>query len=399
MNENKSTKSLKSRNDVFQSETGKVQIVEVVNKRLFKQFIELPWKIYQNNPYWVPPLKYEIRNIFNPHNHPFYRHGWVKKFIALKNNEVVGRILVADDPRFNEENNTKIGNFGFFECINDQTVANALLDQAALELKNRGLEKIFGPVEYSTNYSCGLLIEGFDLPAKTMMPFNPPYYAELFSHWGLEKNRDLCSWWFDDSLDIISRWKKSVEKLNKRYQINIRPFRMNHFSEDVQNCMKVYDHARKNWWWACVSLTKAEIKYYAHLLKMIVYPELVLLAEIDGQTIGFSITIPDINEAIAPLNGRLSWFGIPYLGLLRLLWRFKRIKSARVMVLCVLPEYQHRGIAERLILETLDYGKNVIHFTEAELGWTDEANEKINQIIKRVGAKMVKKYRVYEKNL
>jgi len=256
-----------------------------------------------------------------------------------------------------------------------------------------------GPMIYSTNYECGTLIDGFDTPPRLMMPHNPPYYPQLIEQWGFEKNKDLYAWWFDDPFDIVQKWQPFIDRIAPRQKgITIRPFSRRNFENDVQRCMKIYDHARKNWWWACVELTEAEIRHYAKQMNLVGDENLVLIAEKDGKPIGFSITMPDLNEVIRPLNGRLFHWGLP-IGLWRFYWGLKRVKTARMMVLCVLPEYRQRGVAERLILETLDYGKNSRKLLAGELSWTDEDNNKINRIIERVGARRYKTYRVYMKTL
>jgi len=377
-----------------------MKIIEVKTSHERKQFIGLPWKLYCHDPNWVPPLRKDIEGRLNPKIHPFYRHGWVRSFLAIDSRgNALGRIMAMDDPRFNQENNSNQGVFGFFESIDDTRVSDALFDSVAQVLKERGRDFLFGPVEYSTNYECGLLIDGFGSSPKVMMPYNPPYYLRLFEHWGLKKNRDLYSWWFDDSINLGKSWMPILERMKQRHPINIRPFSIRNFERDLKKCMEVYDSARKDWWWSCVTLTEEEIKYLADTLRLIAHEKHVLLAEDQGTPVGFAITIPDLNEAIKPMNGSLSWFGIPYLGLLRLRYRLNRVKGARMMVLCVLPQYRRSGVAERLIYDTLDYGKNCLHYTNAELGWTDEMNDKINRTLERVGAVRCKTYRVFEKSL
>ena len=374
-----------------------ISIKEVATTQELNQFVDFPWKIYKDDPNWVPPLKWEIKSFLDERKHPFYLHGSATKFLAFRGGEAVGRILAADDPRYNDQNGTNVGTFGFFESINDEEVAGSLLNAAQDWLKIKGRDGMMGPISYSTNYECGLLVDGFDSPPRIMMPHNPPYYADLFLSGGLKKNKDLFAWWFKDPYDIVQRWTPVLKRLTDRSgNVQIRSFSRKYFEEDVKKCIEIYDYARKNWWWACVELTDAEIRSMAKQLGKIGDEKQTLLAEIDGKPIGFSLTMPDINEAIKPLNGRLTWWGLP-IGLFRFLWRLRHVKTARMMVLCVLPEYRHRGIAERLILQTLDYGKNEYGYTSAELSWTDEDNDKVNKIIERVGALKYKTYRIYEK--
>ena len=378
-----------------------MRIIRVTSAYDRKRFIKLPQNIYKNDPNWIAPLEILIREKLNRKKNPFFLHGWAQEFLAVEGEDVLGRILVSDDSRFNAEHNTNVGMFGFFESVNDQNVANALLDEGARVLKEeRGRDFLFGPVEFSTNYEYALLVDGFDSPPKAMMTYNPSYYKTLFETWGLVKNRDLFSWYFDESSRMFAeQWKPLVERLQVRYNFTVRPFSLKDFEGDVARCMEIYDYVRSEWYWGSVSLTPEEIKEYAKSLRAFASPDMVLLAESEGKPIGFSITIPDFNEAIRPLNGGLSWFGVPLLGLLRLKSRMKRVKGARVMVLCVLPEYRKKGVAEKLIIDTFNSGYYNMKFNNAELGWTDENNDKITHVLERVGAKRCKRYRVYQKEL
>jgi GNAT superfamily N-acetyltransferase len=254
-----------------------------------------------------------------------------------------------------------------------------------------------GPVDYSLNYPSGLLVEGFDTPPRIMMNHHRRYYAGLLESWGLRKARDLYAWWFEDTHDLAAQWKARAERLARRGGVAIRPFRLSDFAAEVERCRQVYNAAMGNLW-RFPKLTEAEFQYFAKQLAQLAISEQVLLAEIGDRVVGLSITLPDINEAIRPLGGRLTRFGLP-LGLLRFLRRKRRIKTARMVVLDVLEEYRRRGIAELLILRTLDYGQNVLGYTGAELSWTFEDNRSVNRTIEAVGARRYKTYRVYEKGI
>ena len=378
-----------------------MDIIRVTTSRDRNRFIALPRKIYANDPNWIAPLDFMLRDKLNRKKNPFFQHGWAQEFIAVEGDEVLGRVLVSDDSRFNLENKSNVGMFGFFECVNDERVANALLDAGAKVLKEeRARDSLFGPVEFSTNYEYALLVDGFDSPPKIMMPYNPSYYQNLLENWGLKKNRDLFSWYFDEtSRTFAEQWKPLVERLQERHRFTVRPFSVKDFDRDVKRCMEIYDYVRSEWYWGSVSLTQEEIREYSKSLRAFANPEMVLIAESEGRPIGFSITVPDFNEALQPLKGSLTWFGIPFLGALRLKKRVKHIRGSRVMVLCVLPEYRKKGVAEKLIVDTFNSGYYHMKFTNAELGWTDENNTKITHVLERVGAKRFKRYRVYQKEL
>ena len=378
-----------------------MEIIRVTTTRDRERFIALPRKIYADDPNWIAPLDLIVRGKLNRKKNPFFKHGWAQEFIAVEGDQTLGRVLVSDDARFNEEHQSNVGMFGFFDGVNDQNVANALLNEGARVLKEERMrDTLFGPVEFSTNYEYALLIEGFDSPPKIMMTYNPSYYQALLETWGLEKNRDLFSWYFDDtSSAFVEQWKPLVDRLQKRHNFTVRPFSLKDFDRDVRRCMEIYDYVRSEWYWGNVSLTQEEIQEYSRTLRSFASPDMVLIAEAEGKPIGFSITVPDFNEASRPLKGSLSWFGVPFLGLVRLNQRMKRVKGARVMVLCVLPEYRRKGVAEKLIVETFNSGYYHLKFDNAELGWTDENNDKITHVLERVGARRFKRYRVYHKKL
>ena len=372
-------------------------VVEVRSRGQFDQFLKLPWRIYASDPHWVPPLLLDVKEFLDQRRHPFYRHGAAARFLATRDGVAVGRILVSDDPNYNAQHGANVGCFGLFESVDDAAVSAALLNAAADWLRGRGRSSMMGPIDYSTNYPCGLLIEGFDTPPRVLMNHNPSYYAPLLEAWGLAKVKDLYAWWFTDPHDMLARWRPRAERLAARGRVTIRPFRLKDFDAEVQRCTEVYN-ATIGGNWGMVKLADAEFRFLAKRIAQLANPQQVLLAEIDGKTVGFSITLPDINEATAPLNGRLTTFGLPF-GLVRFLYRLRRVKTARMLVLGLLEGYRRRGIAELLILKTLDYGKNVIGYTGAELSWTLEDNRSVNHTVEAVGAKRYKTYRIYEKQI
>jgi GNAT superfamily N-acetyltransferase len=329
--------------------------------------------------------------------HPFYKHAEATQFIATRGNETVGRILVSDDPNYNKQWNTNVGCFGMFECVNDEPTAHALLDTAAGWLKSRGRTGVLGPIDYSTNYPCGLLVDGFDAPPRVMLNHNRSYYRRLLESWGLAKCKDLYCYWFTDSKNLMDRWRDRIERIAKRSGVTVRSFNNADFKGEVRRCRDIYNAAMNNNW-GFVRLTEDEFGYYAKQIGRIAQEQQVLIAEVEGKPVGISITIPDIHEAIAPLNGKLKTFGVPF-GLLKIARNMRRITTARMMILDVVEGYRRRGIAEMLILRTLDYGKNTLGYTGAELSWTLEDNEMINRTIEAVGGRRYKTYRIFEKKL
>ncbi len=372
----------------------RIEIRPAVSRLDRNQFVRLPWQIYRDDPAWAPPLLMERKEFIDPRKHPFYIHGAAVPLIAWRAGRPVGRILVSDDPLFNAHHGDNVGCFGMFESIDDQAVADSLLDAAVNWLAARGRSRIMGPIDYSMNYSCGLLIDGFDTPPRVMMNHNPPYYARLLEAWGLTKAKDLYAWWFTTD-NRIEQWRPRVERIVARSGVTVRPLRRNDLTADILRCRDIYNGA----WadnWGDVPMTLAEFNHLAKFLMHLAIPELIFIAEAKGRPVGFSMTLPDFNEAARSINGRLFPFGLP-IGLIRFYRNLKRIKTGRLLALGVIPEFRRQGIAELLILRTFDYGTKEIGLTGAELSWTLEDNSLINRTIEAVGGHRYKTYRIYQK--
>jgi ribosomal protein S18 acetylase RimI-like enzyme len=370
-------------------------IEQVISRRQRDEFVDFPWRIYGDDSNWCPPLKMEAHAAINSDKHPFYRHGAAVQFLARRGGQVVGRISVSDDPNYNAEHSSNVGCFGMFETIGDASVARSLLDAAARWLRGRGRTSIMGPIDYSTNYPSGLLIEGFDTPQRVMMNHNPAYYSALLEGWGLEKAKDMYAWWFDANNPSLDEWTCRAARIANRGGITIRHMRFNDFEAEIERCLSVYNQAWEKEW-GFVQMTHDEFRHMAYQLKQMAVPELLLVAEVGDQPVGFCVTLPDLNEALRPLNGRLTWCGLPT-GLFRLLRGLKQIRTARMAVLGVLPRFRRRGIAELMILQAFQHGKHKLGYTGAELSWTLEDNDLINRTIESVGAQRYKRFRIYQR--
>jgi len=373
-----------------------IVVREVATRRDRDAFVKFPWRIYEGDANWAPPLLREAKAFLDRTRHPFYRHGEATQFLAYDQGQLVGRILVSDDPNYNAQHDSNQGCFGMFECINDQDVADALLNAAANWLRQRGRTAMMGPVDYSMNYSCGLLIDGFDTPQRVMMNHNPPYYARLLEGWRMAKAKDLYAWWFDDSCDMLHKWARRAERFAERGGTTVRSISFDDFDAEVQRLHDVYN---RTWvqCWGSVKMTDHEFLHRARDLKKYAVADLILLAEVDGEPAGVCITLPDFNEATRPLNGRLTTFGIP-IGLARLMYNLRKIQSARLVVLGIVDSFRRRGVAEMFILQTLSRGIE-LGYTGAELGWTLEDNHLINRMIEKVGGRRYKTFRIYETSL
>ena len=368
-------------------------VTPVETGRDLDAFISLPWRIYADDPAWVPPLRREVRALVDREHHPFYRHGDGQIFLARRDGEVVGRILASDDPHYNQRHGTDVGMFGLFESVDDPEVAHALLDAAAAWLRGRGRTGMLGPIEYSTNYTCGLLVEGFDTPPRLLMNHNPPYYRALLEGHGLRPVKELYAWWIDQRPDLRP-WLARADRIARR-GVTLRAISKKHLAEEVEKAKVIYNQA---WYdnWGSVRMTDAEFDDLGKHLAEIADENLLVMAEKDGEPIGFSLSLPDANEAFRAVgDGRLVRWGFVPIGLLRLLLGLRRIKTFRYFALGVLPGFQGRGIAEAMVLRTVGEALKA-GYTGCEMGWTLDDNDRVNRAILAVGAKRYKTYLIYE---
>jgi len=357
-----------------------------------RRFINLEWDIYRDNPCWVPPLKLDRHTILNPEKHPYHDHATSQLFLAEEDGEPIGRIAAHVNHAHNEFWNESVGFFGFFECINDQAIADALFEAASEFLRHHRCTHIRGPFNWSTNEECGLLIDTFDEPPVIMMPYNHPYYLDLLEQTGLEKSKDLLAYQIKDAEMIPDRLARGVEILKKRYEFSLRPLNMKRFWDDVELIKDLYNSA----WsanWGAVPMSDAEIEHLAKELKLIVDPDLCYIAESDGEVVGFSVTLPDANRALAPANGRL----FP-LGLFRILWNMRKIDYVRVLLLGVVDEYRNHGIDTAMYYETFKRGMAKGYYS-GEMSWILEDNHSMRNALEKMGAYPHKTYRIYEQQL
>ena len=303
-----------------------IEVSEVTSRRERDAFIKFQWQIYTNDPAWVPPLIIERKGFLDRKRHPFYRHGDAALFLARKNGKIAGRIMASDDPNYNSLHETNVGCFGLFECIDDHDVAAALFDTAASWLRNKGRTEMMGPIDYSTNYVCGLLIDGFQFPPTILTAHNPPYYRDLIESCGFTKAKDWYAWWFADPAKAAARLRPLSERFQKRWPVTIRAGNLNNIRQESRRLRQIYNQAWKNNW-GFVPFTEAEIEFMTHELKQLVLPEFTLIAEVGDEPSGFILCVPDINVALRHINGRLTTFGLP-IGLLKLLYYKSRTRTA-----------------------------------------------------------------------
>ncbi|HEX2787894.1 MAG TPA: hypothetical protein VHP32_08315 [Ignavibacteria bacterium] len=361
-----------------------------------KKFIDFPYQLYRGNDYWVPPLRFDVKNNLDTVKNPFYQHAKIAMWLAYKDGEIAGRIAAITNESHNKFYNDKVGFFGFFECINDVQVSRMLFDEASKWLKEQGKDVMRGPVNPSMNDECGLLINAFDQSNVLLMPYNFEYYIKLLEDFGFHKAKDLYAFWI--SKDVIKN-EKMMAKLDrvanmiiKKENIKIRNVNMKDFKNEVQKVREVYNNA----WsanWGFVPMTEAEFNFVAANMKLAVDPDYVEFAEINGKPVGFTLVLPDLNQATKGINGKLFPFGI-----FKFLAAKKKINRVRVIIMGVIKEYQKKGIDAIFYRDTIVMG-NKKNVTGAEISWVLEDNMPMVQSAVNLGAEIYKTYRIYDKSL
>jgi GNAT superfamily N-acetyltransferase len=371
-----------------------IEISKVRSRADRNAFIRFPWRIYRNDPAWVPPLIIERKAFLDRKRHPFYLHGDAALFLAKRNGEVVGRIMASDDPNYNAEHQSNVGCFGLFDCVDDQDVAARLFEAAAGWVRQKGGQEIMGPIDYSTNYICGLLIDGFEYPPTILTAHNPSYYAELIEKAGFSKAKDWYAWWFADPAKAAMRLRRIAGRFQDRQQITIRPGNLKNIADESRRLRQVYNRAWQHNW-GFVPFTEAEFEFMQKEMRPLLVPEFVWLAEAGGEPVGFVLCLPDINVVLQKLDGRLTRFGLP-IGLIKLLYYKSRLKKARLVALGVIEEYRRAGVAETLVLRIVEEAMIKRGFT-GELSMTLEDNFMVNRFVEAIGAQRYKTYRIYHK--
>lgn len=373
--------------------SSEVRVFPVQNGHDLQQFLKFPWRIYRGNSVWVPPLLFDLKKLLNPRKHPFHRHAEVQYFLARRGHEVVGRIAAIVNHHYVQFQQDQTGFFGFFESIDDQQVASTLLQTAERWVARRGMRQILGPMNFSTNEECGVLVDGFQEPPMVMMPYNHPYTARLIEAGGYTKAKDLLAYLIDATKRTApARLVQGVARLQKHHGITIRPIDLRRFHQDVTLLLQVYNSAwERNW--GFVPLTQEETDELARQLRMVGDPRLCLIAETKEEAVGFALALPDYNQVLRHLNGRLFPFGI-----VKALWHRRHINAARVLTLGLKPGFRRMGIDAMLYLRLWEEApKN--GYPIVECSWILEDNWPMRRGLERMGAKWYKTYRIYEKSL
>ena len=373
-----------------------VRIERVDGRSALDEFLRLPWRIYRDDPVWVPPLLHDQRTLLDREKHPFHQHADVEYFLARDaGGEPVGRIAAIVNHLHNEFHEERVGFFGFFESIDDAAVARALLDAAEAWLRERGMQAVRGPMNFSTNEECGLLVEGFEHPPVVMMTHNPPYYEALLRGAGYAKEKDLLAWDLDPTKHggaPPERLERSEERLLRRAGVTIRPLRMKDFDRELARVEEVYNDAwERNW--GFVPMTSAEFAFMAKQLKPVVDPGLCLIMESGDEPVGFALALPDFNQALRHIDGRLLPFGI-----FKLLWHKRKIDRCRVITLGVKQRLRGRGLDALMYLYYFREAPR-LGYPRGECSWILEDNLEMSRALERMGAYPYKTYRILGKPL
>lgn len=384
-----------------------IDIHPVQSARDLERFIDLPWRLYARDPMWVPPLRSDVRLMFDTRKNPFFAHASVQAFLAVggvdrrapgggagpgthgATKRVVGRIAAIDNRAHVDFHGESAGFFGFFECEDDREAAGALFDAAARWLAARGLTLLRGPMSFSTNDECGSLALGFDTPPSVLMPHNAPYHARLYDGTGFTKAKDLLAYELS-SEKTPERVARGVESIRKRRGFVVRSLRMREFDAEIRRIWEIYNSAwEKNW--GFVPMTWDEMAHMAKQLKPVVQPELVLFVESEGAPVAFAIALPDLNQALRHANGRLFPFGA-----IAIWWAMRSIDSVRVLTLGIREGFRASGI-DTLLYDELFSRARKLGYARGELSWVLEDNLAMRTPLERAGARVTKVYRVYER--
>jgi hypothetical protein len=366
-----------------------IEIKEITSKSDIVKFIKFPLFLYKDYPLYTPQITMDLKTDFNKDKNPFFKHSKVKFYLAYKQGNCVGRIVSIVNDLHLEHHNDGVGFFGFFEVINDQDAANALLGRVSADLKAHGLKVMRGPMNFSVNEECGLLIDAFDLPPILMTPYNPPYYQDLITKYGMEKAKDLYAY-IVKVPDELPEKALRVAALAEKRGLTARHLNKKDFKNELEKFKKVYNSAwEKNW--GFIPLTNDELDYLGNKLKMIVVPDMTAIAEKDGEPIGFLGLFPDFNVVLRQMHGSLN-----PLTLAKALYYEKKVKDGRLMILGIKEGYRRKGVDALLYREAFK-GVKRLKYENVEFSWILEDNTPVQMSIKMIGGRHYKTYRVYDK--
>jgi len=367
------------------------EVRPVRTRRERKDFLNLPWRLYQNDPVWIPPLRKTQKEMTGFARHPFYEYAEREAYIAYRGKEPIGRVLAIINHRHNEVHKETRGFFGFFECVDDADVAAALFDAARAYLGEKRIEKLRGPVNPSLNYEVGLLVEGFDDPPMFMMTYNPPFYGRLIEEYGFVKTQDLYAFVADISMldSVDPKLQFVIDEVKRRFNIQVRKLDRKRFHEDAATWLRIYNDSLPGTW-GFVPMSEGEVAHGVKAMRKLIVPEITSIAEVDGKSVASCFGMLDYNGRIKEMNGRLFPFGW-----MKLFYGRRKIKRCRLLATNVTPEFQRWGLPlvllNRILFDALDWG-----IEEGEFSWVAESNHLSRKTLERGGARRSKTYRVYD---
>ena len=373
-----------------------IELQEATTKAGRDAFIRVPFELYKGDPNWVPPLLMDRREHFDPGKNPYFEHAKVALWTASQNGQPVGRISAQVCDLYLERYGDKTGHFGFFEAIDDEEVFSELIGCATEWLAGHGMTRVIGPFSFSINDECGLLVEGYNKPPALMMNYAPPYYASRLEQAGFSGIKDLLAFEYGRDLELPRSLATMVERAKNSGELQVRPFRISKLAEDLDILVDIFNEA----WadnWGFVPMTEAEVKALGANLKLLVRDEYGAIATYNGEPVAVAVTLPNVYEAIADLNGRLLPFGWA-----KLLWRIKvrQPNSVRLPIMGVKKKYQSGVIGAALAASVIDPIRSFHRDRGSqwgELSWVLDDNEAMLNLAKFTGANHYKTYRIYEK--
>ena len=372
---------------------GSINVRTVQTKNDLMKFIKFQWEIYIDDKYWVPPLLMERKKLLDKEKNPFFKNAEAEYFLAEKDGKLVGRIAAIKNDIHLKNHNDDTGFFGFFECINDQEVADALLNKAKDWIKGKGLSNMRGPANPSSNDEWGMLLEGFDDYPRILMTYNPNYYNTLCENYGMKKAKDMYAWKIENPKMLASeKLRRGQELVRKRYKLKVTHLNMKNFDADIEKFKYVYNKA---WMpnWGFVPMTDEQIDAMAKDLKPLAEPTLVLFIEMNDELVGAALVMLDYNEIFRSMNGKLLPFNF-----LKLFTQKKKITWARILTLGIIPEHQKKGLDAVLYWEVVERAAK-LGIYQGEASWVLEDNDMMNRGLELMKAERYKKYRIWEKSI
>jgi len=374
--------------------TASYKVSRVNGSKDQSEFLNLAWRIYKDDPNWVPPLRMSIMELVGFRKHPFYDNATIENFLVRKDGVVVGRISAIVNHGHNLRFEEKRGFFGFFECIDDQQAANELFAAACKHLVSQGMTDVRGPCNPGLNYEVALLVDGFDTPPTFQMTYNPPYYEKLIVAYGFAKCEDCYAYEgvVSEIANLDPKLLFVVTELKRRFNVKVRRFDLKRFKEEVNLFLNIYNRSLVSTW-GFVPLSPSEVSHLATGLRHLLVPDLTTVIEVDGKPIGSGLALLDFNPVIKQINGRLFPFGF-----IKLLMSKRNLKRVRLMSTNVVPEFQRWGFGllalERMLPDILKMG-----ITHGEFSWVLESNHLSRSSLERGGVRRAKTYRFYDRSL